>query len=85
MFLVDTPINTVILNITVFKGKGNLNTTVMYNLTQPYSGITIDNRNTPLTIEQEVNITIDNRHTPGSMGKLSASPSLFTPGGHVSK
>jgi len=70
VLLLDTPIDTVVFNITVY--KGNPNTTVIYNLTEPYSGRTIDRRDTSLTPEQEVK-----HYTPGFLPY--ATPSRFTP------
>ena len=53
VLLTDTSVGTLLLNITVH--MGNPNTTVVYNLTEPYSGRTVDNRETDLTPEQKVN------------------------------
>jgi len=55
VFLPGMVVGTVLRNITVY--KGNPNTTVTYNLTEPYSGRSVNNLTIiPLSPEQKVTV-----------------------------
>jgi len=52
--LLDMVIGTILRNISVYKGP-SYNTTVIYNLTEPYTGLRVNNFTiVPLTPEEKV-------------------------------